>query len=725
MADNVAVPAAGSAPERALRSSQLRQWGSLRDLSSPTWWERALAERPFERMPWIAVALLAGCLFWFGLNSAPQWIVLIGLCGVISGLAMIAIPADHYPFLRAAVVSCALVLAAGTAMTWARSELIGARPIGRPMTGGMAFKVMERSDPVRDGDRTRLIVVTQGAGGAAIKARITLPEKWDNADIVEGVQASARLRLVPPSRAVVPGAYDPARRAWFDGISASGTVMSEVAVLRGVAGASGSGLRDNLARHVRAAVSKEGAKPTAAGIAATLLTGNRDGIERDDAQAMRDAGLAHLLSISGLHVGAVIAIVWFAAMRGLALWPWLALRIPIPLLASILAAGSGVGYTLLTGAALPTVRACLAALLVLTALTLGRQALSMRIVAIAAIAVLLFWPEAAISPSFQLSFAAVMAIVALHNSDPVARFRQRMRGEGAIRRIAVWAGLLFLTGLVIEIALFPLVLFHFHRAGIYGAAINLFAIPLTTFIILPVLMLASLFDLIGFGAPFWWLAGAAIELLLDMARAAAGAPGSVKLVPLVPRWIVGLTVSGGIWLALWSGRARLLGLVPFVAGLLALGAIEPPDLMVSGDGRHVAVRSEDGRTYLLRGSDNFETRELLELSAISEEDKAAAVTELAQWPGARCNDDFCTLTLGSEETTLLVARNAGMPDYRALRDACVASDIVIAERALPESCAPRWIKLDGRELALRGGAVIDVSTRTVRHVRPAGDGHGW
>ena len=128
---------------------------------------------------------------------------------------------------------------------------------------------------------------------------------------------------------------------------------------------------------------------------------------------MRDAGLTHLLSISGLHVSAVIACVYLLALRLLALWPWLTLRIRLPLVAAACGAGAGIGYTLLTGAEVPTVRSCLGSLLVLGALALGREPLSLRMVAAAAFAVMLLWPEAVVSPGFQMSFAAVVAIVAL------------------------------------------------------------------------------------------------------------------------------------------------------------------------------------------------------------------------------------------------------------------------------------------------------------------------
>ena len=274
---------------------------------------------------------------------------------------------------------------------------------------------------------------------------------------------------------------------------------------------------------------------------------------------MRDAGLTHLLSISGLHVSAVIAAGYLVALKVLALFPAVALRVRLPAVAAAVGAIVGIGYTLLTGAEVPTVRSCAAAMLVLMALALGRDALSLRMVAVAAVFVLLLWPESVIGPSFQMSFAAVIAIVALHSSGPAKAFLAP-RDEKWVKRAFRGAFMLFVTGMVIEIALMPIVLFHFHRAGLYGAFANVIAIPLVTFIAMPLIALGLLFDLIGLGGPFWWLVQASLDLLLGIAHFTAEQPGSVKLMPQMSGLVIALFTSGGLWLALWSGRARLLGL---------------------------------------------------------------------------------------------------------------------------------------------------------------------
>ena len=206
---------------------------------------------------------------------------------------------------------------------------------------------------------------------------------------------------------------------------------------------------------------------------------------------MRRSGLAHLLSVSGLHLTAVVGAVMLLTLRLLALSPALALRFRLILVAAAAGALAGIAYTLLTGAEVPTVRSCIAALLVLLGIALGREALTLRLVAVGALVVLLLWPESLPGASFQMSFAAIIAIVALHESPRVQAWVSR-RDEVWPLRLGRFLFGLILTGLAVELALMPIALFHFHKAGLYGALANVVAIPLTTFVIMPLEALALL-----------------------------------------------------------------------------------------------------------------------------------------------------------------------------------------------------------------------------------------
>lgn len=384
---------------------------------------------------------------------------------------------------------------------------------------------------------------------------------------------------------------------------------------------------------------------------------------------------------------------------------------------------AGLAYTLLTGAQVPTVRSCIGALLVLAALALGREALSLRMLAVAAFLVMLLWPEAVVGPSFQMSFAAVLAIVALAGSAPIRTFLSP-RDEGLLMRGARNLVMVLVTGIVIEAALMPIGLYHFHQAGVYGALANVVAIPLTTFVIMPSVLLALVLDLVSLGAPAWWLADKAVVLLTGLAHWVASRPGAVTVFPAFGAGAFGLFIAGGLWIGLWSGRVRWLGLVPALAGVVLLVSARPADILVSGDGRHVGLLPDNGyKLFVLRESRSTFARENLAEIAGMRGDPIRVM----DWPGARCSPDTCIVEVarGDRRWRVLMTRSRGALPERSLAAACERVDIVIADRWLPRSCRPRWLKADRRLLAATGGLAIDLRREHIATVAEGEGQHGW
>ncbi len=678
--------------------------------------EKFLGRAGFDRGPWLAVAFAAGIGLWFALDHRGEWLAVFALCCAAACGAAAWCRTDTLPYLRHALIAVPLVVACGLAVVWTKSAIAGAEPISRPMAATITATLLERQERPAEG-RVRLVLATREPGtGRPIRVRVNLPTSRDSIAVAPGAQLRLRVRLMPPSPPMLPGGYDFARTAWFAGLAGVGNVLGDVEVLQpGTGGQPLAGAQAKLSAHVREQLS---GSPGA--IAAALATGDRGAIAEDDDRAMRDAGLAHLLSISGLHVSAVVAAAYVLALRLLALSPWLALRARLPLVAAGAGALAGIGYTLLTGAEVPTVRSCIGAVLVLCALALGREALSMRMIAVAAIVVMLFWPEAVVGPSFQMSFAAVIAIVALHGAGPIRAFLAP-RDEGWWMRLLRQAAMLLLTGIVIELALMPIGLFHFHRAGVYGALANVIAIPLTTFATMPLIALALLLDIGRVGAPAWWLAGKSLELMLALAHVVSSQPGAVTTLPPMGGASIMLFVGGGLWLALWRGRVRLAGLAPLLVGAITLALLRPPDILVSGDGRHVGLT--DGSTlYLLRQAAGFSGENLAELAGMNGERLL-----IEAWPGARCTRDFCVIGLnrGGREWSLLLGKSRDPVPERALAAACARVDIVISGRWLPRSCRPRAIRIDRRLLERTGGIALDLESRSLRTVSEQQGDHGW
>lgn len=719
MASSVApiVPLDGHPGDAAV---QQQPWPKARRLSSvadaaDAWLERA----GFDRGPWLAIALAAGIVGWFALPGPIAWLAAIGIC-LLAALAAMTLGArrDAHVHLRRAVLAIALLLAAGLAWVWLRSAMVGGEPIARPQVTWIEGRVLARENRPAEG-RVRLTIAYRDAeAGTARKVRVNVPLEDAQRGAVEDALVRVRARLMPPGPPMVPGAYDFARTAWFQGLAATGGALGPVIVVDpGKSGGTLAAVQRSLSAHIRSQLDG-----SAGAIAAAFASGDRGGIAKTDEDAMRDAGLTHLLSISGLHVSAVIACVYFLALRLLALWPWLTLRVRLPLVAAACGAGAGIGYTLLTGAEVPTVRSCLGSLLVLGALAMGREPLSLRMVAAAACAVMLVWPEAVVSPGFQMSFAAVIAIVALHEAAPVRAFLAP-REERMLARFGRRGLMLLVTGVVIELALMPIVLFHFHRAGFYGAVANVVAIPLVTFVTMPLIGLALLLDLIGAGGPVWMMVGRSLDLMLGIAHFTAEQPGAVKRMPQIGTGTFALFVIGGLWLALWHGRRRLSGLVPAVLGVALLLNTPAPDVLVSGDGRNVGIAGEGDRLLVLReGRSDFARDNLLELAGMGGD---PLVVE--DWPGARCSEDFCSLSLDRKgrEWHILMGRSRSRIEVRALGAACERADVVISDRWLPASCRPRWLKADRSFLEERGGLALYLADEELATVAESQGEHPW
>jgi len=653
--------------------------------------ERLLEAERAQLPPWLVVGFGTGIAAWFALDEQRHWQAFLCLGGA---LALIGFALGKGRAGRA-LGSFALAATIGCGLVWIRSALVAEPRLTQAVVAQLDGRVIA-VDHIAARQATRILVRSNGSGLPAT-VRLSIDDDKVPAGIAPGAEISVRARLVPPPPMSLPGTYDFARDAWFQRLGGVGKALGPVAVLKPGSARGLDRVRDALRVHIEARLS-----PAPAGIAVALATGDQNAVDKDDADAMRRAGLTHLLSVSGLHIAAVVAFAMFLSLKLLALSERLALRFNLVLVSAGVAAAAGIGYTLLTGAQVPTVRSCVAALLILAGIALGRDALSMRLIATGALVVLLFRPEALAGPSFQMSFAAVTAIVALHSTRWARRLLQS-REEGVVARTLRSLLGIVATGLVVEIALAPLALFHFHRAGLYGVFANIVAIQLTTFVIMPSEAAALAFDAIGWGAPFWWICGLSIEGLLRLAHTIASTSGAVALLPSMPAWAFALMVIGGIWLCLWNTRLRLAGLLPIAIGAFAAALAPGPDLLVTGDGMHLAV-IDNGTPLLLRDKAGDYVRGLVAEASGYDGDPE----NLGQRPYSNCSRDSCVAVVrkGADEWRLLATRSSTRIDWDAITNACSEADIVVSDRRLPRSCTPRWLKLDAAALRKTGGLAI-------------------
>ena len=653
--------------------------------------EKLLEAERAQLPPWVVVGFGAGIGAWFSLPDPQQWKAF--LC-VAAALALIGFALGSGRSGRA-LGWFALAATVGCTLIWARSIAVEQPRLTRATVTQVAGSV-GTVDHLAARQKVR-VTVHPTTSGLPPLLRLSIDDDKAPSGLAPGAEIGVRARFAPPPPMALPGTYDFARDAWFQGLGGVGKPLGAVTVLKPGEPHGLDRVRDALRRHI-----EDRLPQSPAGIAVALATGDQNAVDQSDADAMRRAGLTHLLSVSGLHIAAVVAFAMFLSLKLLALSEQLALRFNLVLVSAAVAAAAGIGYTLLTGAQVPTVRSCVAALLILGGIALGRDALSMRLIATGALIVLLFRPEALAGPSFQMSFAAVTSIVALH-STKTARCLLQRRDEGIIARTGRALLGIIATGLVVEIALAPLALYHFHRAGLYGLFANIIAIPLTTFVIMPAEAAALVFDAIGWGAPFWWLCGAAIDALLRLAHVVASTTGAVALLPSMSSMAFAMMVCGGIWLCLWNTRLRVLGLVPVALGAAGAALSPSPDILVTGGGMHVAV-VDNGTPLILRERTGDYVRSLVAEASGFDGDPA----DLGSRPFSACSNDACVALVrrGGREWRLLATRSANPIDWTTLTRACSDSDIVVSDRRLPRGCTPRWLKLDSAALRKTGGLAI-------------------
>jgi competence protein ComEC len=426
-----------------------------------------------------------------------------------------------------------------------------------------------------------------------------------------GDHIAATVVLLPPPAPQLPGDRDFQRQAFFMGLGAVGYALGPANVRpEAVSGAALfiARLREAMTRRIVAAL-----PGTSGAVASALITGEKGAIPEVTAQDFRDAGLAHLLVIAGLHMTLVTGCAFFLLRAGFALVPRIALRHPIKKWAALVALVLAGLYLIVSGAAVPTQRAFVMCVLGLIAILADRQLFSFQAVAWAAMLVLALAPDSLLGPSFQMSFAAVVCLVGFYETYG-ARIMALGIEAGPVRHFLLHLLGIAITTVVVTAGTAPFAIYHFNRFPVFSVVANVLAVPLSAFWIMPWALLSCLLMPLGlekFGlVPMGW----GIELVTRIAHWTAGLPGDVVVLPAMPVAAIAAVSLGGLWLALWRGGWRFWGVVPILIGMASLAFIRAPDLYVAADGRLAALR--DGTAYRLSSdrADGFAAKIWLEAS---------------------------------------------------------------------------------------------------------------
>ena len=658
----------------------------------------ALAER--ERWAlWLPVGLGAGIGIYFALPSEPSPTIAFAAGAIGFGVACLAI-ASRSDGLRALLALCAAVLLGFGLAKW-RSESVAA-PVVSHRIGPVAIE--GRVQWVQQhGNGVRILLAPSTVDdipAGSLPHFVRLSVRYGGAWVQPGALVSLRAVLMPPPPPAEPGDYDFARAAWFQRIGAVGFTLGAPRIIRAPqadllfrGGVFIDAMRFRIAERIHQAL------PGSTGaIAAALIAGDRGGISEADEQALRDAGLAHVLAIAGLHMALVGLGLFWTVRAVLAAIPAIALSYPIKKWAAAAALAGAAFYLVISGAATPATRAFVMLASMLFAIMVDRPAFSMRALAFAAAIILFARPESLIEPGFQMSFAAVSGLIA------VAEWEQRRaaagKGEGPVSFAAARRYLrgIAVTSLVGSIATMPYAAFHFDRATHYAVLGNLLAMPIMGFVTMPAAALSIALMPVHLDFVPLRVMGWGIQAMLAVGRWVSHLPGSVSTVGAWPVSALLLMSLGGLWVVIWRGRWRWLGLVPAAFGILAIVVSGPPDLLIARDGRTVAVRSNNSLLYFVgHPADEYSASEWLKRDG-DQRTPPAALGDAAH--GIRCDAYGCIAALKGGVRIAVIAR----PD--AIEEDCSRTAVVVSALPLRGRCKGPRIAIDRIDVARNGAYAL-------------------
>lgn len=668
---------------------------------------------------WTPVLFGIGIFFYFRLSWEPNALAALMPALAVLGLA----PVLRRGALAMITVNGAIALTLGFGAAKVRTEWVAAPVLERQLKGVEVEGFVEFVEPRPAGQRLTIRVTQLGQLEPEKRPhRVRIRIMTAVPDLRPGDAIRLNATLASPSLPALPGAYDFARAAWFSGLGGVGYARARPEIREDAGPAPWSlellaqtqRLRQAIGERITAALpGEEGA------IATALITGERGGISSATDEAFRDSGLVHILSISGLHMVIMAGAVFFSMRLVLAAIPAIALRYPIKKWAAAAAILGALGYLLISGNSFPTIRAWITITIAFGAIILDRPALALRNVALAALIVLALVPESLFDAGFQMSFAAVVALVAAYElirDRAEQKGRQPGRMFGPVAGFLLFFGGIVLTTVIASLAVAPFSAYHFHTSQQYAVLANLIAVPICNIVVMPAALATLLAMPVGLEAAPLWVMEQGIRIMVWCAYAVARLPGAVGRIPAIPELAFGLMLAGGLWLCLWRARWRLLGLGAVAAGLALTPTLSRPDILVGNDAELVAIRGQDGKLAALASSNStYELQRWLERDGDDRPPREAISAA-----DFRCDAAGCTATVKGR--VIAIARHPA-----ALADDCRRADVLIIPFPKPRGCNPPGLVVDKLAVRSRGTHTIhlDGSNFTVTTVADVRGDRPW
>ena len=643
---------------------------------------------------WWPIALTLGIWTYFGLEVEPA-LLAAGLAAAVAVLLLWF--GRNLP-----LVLLAALIAAGFGLAKFRSEFVST-PLLRATTGEVV--VSGRITAVDRAGRARFTIILspdaiEGLSPEKAPKRLRLSSPMKNGTPLSGTRVSLKAWLSPLPSPVEPGGFDYGRQLWFGSIGGTGRVTSAITTLsadvplRARFEAALSYIREVMGRRIHAVMQEPYAS-----FAEALITGERSTIPKDLNQSLLASGLFHILSISGLHMWLVAGGVFWSARAALALLPPLALNWPIKKWAAALAIMMGLFYMLLANGGVATERSFIMIAVVFFAIMVNRPALSSRNLAIAALLVLVLSPEAAVEASFQMSFMAVLGLVAFYQAWAAYR-RTRDADQLAARHWAVKLSSKLVLGVAVSIATtliaggmssIPAV-FHFGRLSPYSVIANGVALPVIATLVMPFALASAVLMPLGLEALPLTIMQEGLKLVLWISNWVAGLPGANMVAPHPTAFSTMLLSFGAVLICLLLGPLRWSGLALIgIAAALMLAPRQGPDILIERSGQNVAFRDAEGLLVpAMTRRARFTVEKWLQANG-----EAAKLGEAAIRPGWSCKDNRCEADVKGKRIAYL-SKLEGRPFD------CSGIDILIADFPLRGACRLVPTRIDRFDLWRKG-----------------------
>ncbi|ARO15054.1 competence protein ComEC [Ketogulonicigenium robustum] len=624
---------------------------------------RVIDEQRGSLLPWVPVLLGAGMAIWLALPFEPP-VALYAAC--LLGAGALCVPRGAARMFGVAV----LLLALGFALAGVRGHLVAAPVLTRDYYGPVMGRIIDIDANQAGAMRLTLdnVVLDRIAPqDVPAQVRISLAGRQGFFQQTPGTVVMMTARLTPPNGPPEPHGFDFRRYAWFEGLGAVGSTQTPA--VTAYPPQDGALLIERV-RMILSGAIRAHVAGDAGGFLAAVLTGDRQGLSPEVNQWMRDTSLYHLVSISGVHMALLAAFV-FALVRGaVALVPPLALRVSSKKIAAAVALPVAAFYLALAGRDIATERAFITVAVSLGAVLIDRRAISLNTVAIAATLVLLMRPEAVLNAGFQMSFAAVVGLVVLF--DALRHTQHRWPGLRRWRAMG-WVLLPAAVSLVAGVATAPYAAASFNRISHYSLPANMLAEAAMSFLVMPAGVLALVLWPLGVGPVALWVAAQGTRWILWVAAWIASWPFAVSAVQTPQPAVLPLMTLGGLFVILWRGWGRWLGLPVVAAALVLWGLTARPALLIAGDGAAVAVLGAEGRVFSKPRGAGYAAANWLRSDGeiISQADAAARV-------GWVVGDGRATIVVAGQRVLHLTTAVAA----RAAQD-CGGADIVVAAHDLP------------------------------------------